>query len=380
MSMHQIEDFIENAVRSVAASDLDKQQKRNLIHTLFDMESYGDCGFTNLRTIKEMIDCSYSFAFDAKEMYDYKENPDLYDENKNCYEQGDAYYDPESGKFCVDCGSKAWEEMIKIGAIKADGAIPVKILSHIDAFKQLKTVMGDMNKYDKEGFYTLILLTGAFDDMSEEDCQFIFGKTKEKAEAVLYDEEDDDEVEDTNPREPMTYSIMGQKCSFNLQTYTADSGDIMLKGFNSDNFTVNAFGATVPFTITIALAKDFPIVNNAMRKTIEDGAKGDNKAVDDYISRFIANFPLENFIEHINSSLSFMSVPEYVDTIALQYTITNNIKTDIQSKVTKMRCEYTFSSISTQCDIFVDIEAKNKSFAFTLKLKSGSEIIPKNIE
>lgn len=379
MSMYQIEDFVENAIRSVATSDLTKQQKRNLIHALFDMESYGDSGFTNLRTINEMIQCGYSFTFDAKEMYNYKENPDLYDKNKNCYEHGDVYYDHESEKFCVDSGSKAWEEMVKIGAITGDGAIPLEIISHIDAFKLLKPLLGKMDKYDKDGFYTLILLTGVFDDMTEDDCLFIFGKTKEKAEAMLYDEEDDDDTEDAPQREPLTFSILGQACKFSIQTQTADNGDILLKGFDSEEVYIKAFETKVPFKVTITLAMDFIVVTASIRKTLEEGAGADNNSVDNYILKFINNFPLENFIEHINDSLSFTSVPKYIDTIASQYSVTRNIKTDAQSQATKMWCEYSFSNTNTQCDVFIDIEAKNKAFAFTLKLKNGSEITPKNI-
>ena len=57
MSMHEIEDYIEEAVRVVSRSDIPVSEKRNLIYSLFKLEEYGDCGFTNRRTLKEMMAC-----------------------------------------------------------------------------------------------------------------------------------------------------------------------------------------------------------------------------------------------------------------------------------------------------------------------------------
>ena len=72
--MHEIEDYIEEAIRAVSRSDMPVSEKRNMIYSLLRLEEYGDCGFTNLRTLKEMMDCQYTFVFDKTEMYDYEAN------------------------------------------------------------------------------------------------------------------------------------------------------------------------------------------------------------------------------------------------------------------------------------------------------------------
>ena len=55
-------------------------EKRSMIYSLLRLEEYGDCGFTNLRTLKEMMDCQYTFVFDKTEMYEYKANRGYYDD------------------------------------------------------------------------------------------------------------------------------------------------------------------------------------------------------------------------------------------------------------------------------------------------------------
>ena len=60
MSMHEIEDYIEEAIRVVSRSDMPVSEKRSMIYSLLRLEEYGDCGFTNLRTLKEMMDYQYN--------------------------------------------------------------------------------------------------------------------------------------------------------------------------------------------------------------------------------------------------------------------------------------------------------------------------------
>ncbi|MDR3167298.1 MAG: hypothetical protein LBT93_05090, partial [Treponema sp.] len=60
MSMHELEDTVESFIRIIANSSVPVLKKRTLIHKMFEIESYGDCGFTNSRTIDEMVACKYS--------------------------------------------------------------------------------------------------------------------------------------------------------------------------------------------------------------------------------------------------------------------------------------------------------------------------------
>ncbi len=44
--MHEIEDYIEEAIRVVSRSDMPVSEKRSMIYSLLRLEEYGDCGFT----------------------------------------------------------------------------------------------------------------------------------------------------------------------------------------------------------------------------------------------------------------------------------------------------------------------------------------------
>ena len=171
--MHEIEDYIEEAIRVVSRSDMPVSEKRSMIYSLLRLEEYGDCGFTNLRTLKEMMDCQYTFVFDKTEMYDYEANRGYYDDlsKKGGCSQGAPYtlvardavtneWVKHGDKVCIDSGSDAWRGMVAAGAIAGEGAAPVERLAHGGLF----------------------LLSGAIDDLPEEEFPEHFGMTKQDFE------------------------------------------------------------------------------------------------------------------------------------------------------------------------------------------------------
>lgn len=373
MSMYQIEDFIESAVRTIAMSGLDKQEKRNLIYTLFEMEEHGDCGFTNLRTISEMVECSYSFAFDAKDMYDYTENPDRYNLEQYCYSEGDVYYDPQTDKFCVDSGSRAWEEMVKIGAIAGEGANPVDLLPYIEVLKQLKLLMGTMDRYTLEGYQTLMLLTGAFDEMTDEDCQAVFGTDKEGAEELL--EADDEPLISENVDDrTKACLILGHACKFTPEVITSANGDVLLKGFNSEVCVLGILNTKIPFTATIQPNFDYTILSSGAKQMFGTDGEVDDIAMNMSISQFCDAFPLDSFVGEINHALLFTKDPSFMDTFMSHYMAVRNISADTQIEISRMWCEYTISQTGSLCDIYIQIKAENDAFSFDLRLRSGCDI------
>ena len=195
MSMHEIEDYIEEAVRVVSRSDIPVSEKRNLIYSLFKLEEYGDCGFTNRRMLKEMMACQYTFVFDKTQMHDYATNRDTYDHlsEQGAFSQGDPYsfvaYDAVTNtwvehkdKVCIDSGSDAWRGMVAAGAITGEGAKPVTRLTDVDVLRRVKKLWGPMDDYYMMGHGGLFLLSGAIDDLSEEEYPEHFGMTKQDFE------------------------------------------------------------------------------------------------------------------------------------------------------------------------------------------------------
>ena len=195
VSMHEIEDYIEEAIRVVSRSDMPVSEKRSMIYSLLRLEEYGDCGFTNLRTLKEMMDCQYTFVFDKTEMYDYEANRGYYDDlsKKGGCSQGAPYtlvardavtneWVKHGDKVCIDSGSDAWRGMVAAGAIAGEGAAPVERLENLDVLRKVKKLWGPMDDYFMQAHGGLFLLSGAIDDLPEEEFPEHFGMTKQDFE------------------------------------------------------------------------------------------------------------------------------------------------------------------------------------------------------
>ena len=177
MSMHEIEDYIEEAIRVVSRSDMPVSEKRSMIYSLLRLEEYGDCGFTNLRTLKEMMDCQYTFVFDKTEMYDYGAPYTLVARDAVTNE-----WVKHGDKVCIDSGSDAWRGMVAAGAIAGEGAAPVERLENLDVLRKVKKLWGPMDDYFMQAHGGLFLLSGAIDDLPEEEFPEHFGMTKQDFE------------------------------------------------------------------------------------------------------------------------------------------------------------------------------------------------------
>jgi len=185
MSMHAVEDFVEDAVRAVAGSNLAVSEKRDMIHTLFKLEGFGDCGFTEPRTAQEMIESQYTFVFDTGQMWDYKERKEFYDDlvSEKCGGPDGIY--AYEGKIYVDSGYDAWSGMVKAGMISGDGAQPVTELDHAYTLKKAKELLGDLDEYSTGGLFALFLLSGAIDTLGADEYKPLFGYTQEELETMM---------------------------------------------------------------------------------------------------------------------------------------------------------------------------------------------------
>ena len=63
MSLHEIEDAVENAVRLIA--DSETPNKRSLFRALYRFERHNDCGFTLGRVLPELKAHRYVYEIDA---------------------------------------------------------------------------------------------------------------------------------------------------------------------------------------------------------------------------------------------------------------------------------------------------------------------------
>lgn len=189
MSMHEIEDYVEAGILAIACSNLSIADKRDYIYSLLEMEAYGDCSFTNLRTLKEQIACSFTFVFPKEEMYDYSENRKFYDEelpNRYAFGQGDLYFSWNNpSQICIDSGSEAWKEMVKIGKIQGEGARPVKRKGDMETLKLVKNLLGEVDEYLQQAHLGLFFFSDEQYGLSNEEFQELTGMTKEEADNIM---------------------------------------------------------------------------------------------------------------------------------------------------------------------------------------------------
>lgn len=67
MSMHEVEDLIEQSIRLVNQSDQTAKQKRQLIWSLYDIQGMFDCSYTHFRLIDTLLALEYMQTFTATE-------------------------------------------------------------------------------------------------------------------------------------------------------------------------------------------------------------------------------------------------------------------------------------------------------------------------
>ena len=161
MSTHEIEEFVEWGVISVANSHYPIQEKRNLIHSLYEVESYGDCGFTMRRTVKQRVDCFYTVKIEKSQLPDYSDKKDFYDAewDGGPHETGGAYLDTD-GSVCIDSGTPVWGIMVEKGLITGEAARPVSLVKTSTTIKKALRVMPKMDEYLREGYLMANAVTG----------------------------------------------------------------------------------------------------------------------------------------------------------------------------------------------------------------------------
>ena len=265
--MHDIEAFTEAAVRAVADSGLPVGEKRNLIYSLFILESKGDTGFTNARTLREMVESAYTFLFDKEEMWDYAENRRFYDidlPRKASFANGDIYpyrdyagaFPQGDGKLCVDSGSPAWKAMVRAGKIAGEGAVPVIRLPGLETLQTAKYLLvhqnGGMNAALRRGFISTFFLTEAGSQADE-------GRSADALSEALGPDWDAHLIEaegagQTGGRAKVYY-FMGTLTPFSVDEEWWGDGSWIFYGYRATlPVTLSLWGAEIPCEVRIQAA------------------------------------------------------------------------------------------------------------------------------
>lgn len=140
MSMYQVEDLVELSICRLTGSSTDLNELRNDIYSLYRFQDMFDCSFTNLRVLRQLIDCGYTTLhnledhplypemreeFEAIRAHDFEYTPGA-EGGYWCSTMNDGQgNDVVLGKLCCDYGSALWEEMVAAGKITGDEANPL---------------------------------------------------------------------------------------------------------------------------------------------------------------------------------------------------------------------------------------------------------------
>lgn len=201
--MHQVEFFVEVSIVQITESDLPVAQKRDLIHSLLDMQGYCDCGFTNLRVLDCLVECEYTAMVAPTDMPDYAENKEFYESLADVeeFEQGDVYLCepgddvPEElvGKVCVDSGSFAWEMLLEAGMLEGAIAEPIGPMGALDTLLAVIPLIQvelepELEESLSEGCVLLAIFTGALDEADDAQFKLITGMTRQEFDALAEEE------------------------------------------------------------------------------------------------------------------------------------------------------------------------------------------------
>lgn len=161
MSMHEMEDFAEYAVKVIRKSSHDNIQKCSIIKMIYELEENGDCSFTKLRNIKDLVACGYTVCIKRsalparipKDVYEYK----------------------KEACWCVDYGSETWNQCVEKGIVQN---FALKKLNVMETFKLiLACVDEDFDGYLQEGALQTAFLANLMGQLSDGDFQKLFAKT-----------------------------------------------------------------------------------------------------------------------------------------------------------------------------------------------------------
>lgn len=184
MSMHALEDFAEVAVSTIASSELDMRTKRSAIAVIYDMESLGDCSFTNLRNIDELTACGYTTLFPKDNLPELLKNTPGYDddEEEEEEEEGAPYWDLNGEHLCVDSGTDIWKQLVAENVITGKAAEQLLPMSYEEVLRLLYELSGPLEEEFVDPVAAVLMMAGVFDDFDDEFFETFFGMTKEALE------------------------------------------------------------------------------------------------------------------------------------------------------------------------------------------------------
>lgn len=131
MSMNELEDLVEMAVKRLARSGLSRQRLRSLYFNLFELEARFDTSFTHFRTMDELLAARYVYclapaehpSFDAHRPYFEGLSAFCFIDPDGSEQGHDGGYFKPPYLYC-DAGSALWRRLVELGRLGGSDARP----------------------------------------------------------------------------------------------------------------------------------------------------------------------------------------------------------------------------------------------------------------
>lgn len=131
MSMYELEDLVEMAVKRLAQSGLSRQRLRSLYFNLFELEARFDTSFTHFRTMDELLAARYVYclapsehpSFEARRAYFEGLSSFCFIDSDGSGPGPDGSYFKAPYLYC-DAGSPLWRELVELGRLGGSDARP----------------------------------------------------------------------------------------------------------------------------------------------------------------------------------------------------------------------------------------------------------------
>jgi hypothetical protein len=134
MSQHEVEELVELSVRALAASGRPQQELRSLYWNLFEYEGLFDTGFTQLRTIDDLVAARFVYKMALDEHPDFFAQREYFTELKGVDGRSATFVEPpDKGMdgsyyklphlYCP-VASSLWQRLVELGRLTGPDAEP----------------------------------------------------------------------------------------------------------------------------------------------------------------------------------------------------------------------------------------------------------------
>jgi len=178
MSQHEVEELVELSVRALAASGRPQQELRSLYWNLFEYEGLFDTGFTQFRTIDDLVAARFVYKMALDEHPDFFAQRDYFAELRGVDRSGVTFVEPpDKGMdgsyykvphlYCP-VGSSLWKRLVDLGRLSGADAEPPRPIDVMTIALDVARLAEGKGNRELIGMWYRLLLPHAFEQELDE--------------------------------------------------------------------------------------------------------------------------------------------------------------------------------------------------------------------